>query len=96
MRGPGNVTFSSPDAAATTAAFSEKGDYVLRLSASDSQITSSDTLTVRVEPGALYPSTDAGPDQSAVSSQTTTPRTKMTSGTLKNSCWKTTIETANR
>ena len=33
---------------------------------------------------------------SAVSRPTTTPRTKMPSGTLKNTCWMTTIAPANR
>jgi hypothetical protein len=46
--GPGTVTFSSPATASTTASFSAPGDYVLRLSAQDSVLSSYKDLTVRV------------------------------------------------
>ena len=36
VSGPGTVTFASPQQAVTTASFSEAGDYVIKLSASDS------------------------------------------------------------
>src|SRR6185369_10719416 len=35
VSGPGTVLFTTPDAAVTTASFSETGTYVLRLTASD-------------------------------------------------------------
>jgi hypothetical protein len=46
--GPGSVTFSSANTASTTAAFSAAGDYVLRLRAEDSVLSSYRDLTVRV------------------------------------------------
>ena len=48
--GPGSVTFGDPTKANTTARFSAPGDYVLKLTADDGQLTSSDTLQVRVDP----------------------------------------------
>ena len=46
--GPGNVTFSSPNTAVTNVIFSAVGSYVLKLSATDSQLSSSDTVTITV------------------------------------------------
>jgi len=46
VSGPGPVAFADRARAATTAAFVDPGTYVLRLSASDSQLTSSDDVTV--------------------------------------------------
>ncbi|MCP4408900.1 MAG: DUF4038 domain-containing protein, partial [Gammaproteobacteria bacterium] len=53
VSGPGKVTFSDATAAKTTVSFSDQGRYVLRLSASDGKLSSSDevTITVRDEPG---------------------------------------------
>ncbi len=48
VSGPGTVTFGNPSLPATTATFSATGPYVLRLSASDSQITTSDDVSVLV------------------------------------------------
>ena len=45
VSGPGTVTFSSPNALNTTASFSVAGTYVLRLSVSDSLLTSTDNTT---------------------------------------------------
>src|SRR5207245_39332 len=50
LSGPGTVTFANPNAAPTTAAFSVEGTYVLQLTASDSLLTSSSTVTVLVHP----------------------------------------------
>lgn len=44
--GPGVVTFQTPTQLATTASFSVPGIYVLRLTASDSQLTAFDEVTV--------------------------------------------------
>jgi len=63
VSGPGNVTFAAPSTAQTSATFSAAGIYVLRLSANDSELTSSDELTVTVEPRNLVPVVDAGTDQ---------------------------------
>lgn len=46
--GPGTVTFSSPNTAVTNVTFSAVGNYVLKLSATDSQLSSSDTVTITV------------------------------------------------
>jgi hypothetical protein len=45
LSGPGTVVFADPTNAKTTATFSAAGDYVLRLSASDSQLTSTAAVT---------------------------------------------------
>ncbi|HEY1238986.1 MAG TPA: hypothetical protein VGF16_00455, partial [Bryobacteraceae bacterium] len=50
MSGPGNVTFSAPNLAVTNAAFSAPGNYVLSLSASDTQLSANSTVTVTVNP----------------------------------------------
>ena len=52
VSGPGIVTFTDAAATDTTASFSASGDYVLRLAASDSAFTSSDTVGVTVQPAA--------------------------------------------
>jgi hypothetical protein len=48
VSGPGSVTFSPANAASTTASFSTAGTYVLRLSASDGALSSSDDVQVVV------------------------------------------------
>lgn len=48
--GPGTVAFENDAAATTTATFSAPGEYVLKLTADDGQLTGSDTLQVVVEP----------------------------------------------
>jgi RHS repeat-associated protein len=65
VSGPGSVTFASPTQAATTASFTAAGTYVLRLSATDSQLTASDDVTVTVNPAPVNqpPTVNAGADQ---------------------------------
>lgn len=46
--GPGTVTFAAPGSVDTTAGFSVAGTYTLSLTASDSQLSASDTMTVTV------------------------------------------------
>ena len=46
--GPGDVTFADAAAQDTTATFSETGSYVLRLSANDGELESTDEVTVTV------------------------------------------------
>jgi hypothetical protein len=48
VSGPANVTFSNPNAASTTAAFTVAGTYVLRLTASDSQLSATGDVTATV------------------------------------------------
>src|SRR5207249_4340122 len=57
VSGPGTVTFSNASALATTASFSAAGSYVLKLTASDSQLSNSDdvTITVNTSPGPPLP-----------------------------------------
>ena len=50
VSGPGTVTFGTPNALATTASFGLAGAYVLRLSANDGELTSSDDVIVNVNP----------------------------------------------
>ncbi len=50
VSGPGNVTFGNPNALATTAGFTLAGVYVLRLTANDSALQTTDDLTVTVNP----------------------------------------------
>ncbi|MCB4757051.1 MAG: Ig-like domain-containing protein, partial [Elusimicrobia bacterium] len=46
VSGPGDVDFDNDSQLSTTASFIVPGDYVLRLSANDTQLTSSDTVTI--------------------------------------------------
>ena len=48
VSGPGTVTFANGSALSTTASFSSAGVYTLRLSASDSVLTSTDDVVVTV------------------------------------------------
>ncbi len=48
LSGPGLVNFADANAASTTATFSVAGSYVLRLTASDGALSSSDDVTVTV------------------------------------------------
>ena len=64
--GPGNATIAAPTAVDTTATFSAAGTYVLRLTATDSALSSHDDVTITVnEPGAAntVPQVNAGVDQ---------------------------------
>jgi hypothetical protein len=66
VSGPGTVTFADANAAATTATFSAVGSYTLRLTANDSQLSSSDDVVVTVSPAPPVnqpPTVNAGPDQ---------------------------------
>ncbi|WP_206053774.1 PKD domain-containing protein [Nocardioides iriomotensis] len=65
--GPGTVSFGNANAVDTSASFSTGGTYVLRLTADDSALTASDTVTVQVQdqaPGNTPPVVDAGTNQS--------------------------------
>src|SRR5205814_978690 len=63
VSGPGSVTFTTPNAASTSASFSVAGAYTLRLSANDSQLSTSDDVLVTVNPQNQAPTVNAGPDQ---------------------------------
>jgi len=64
LSGPGFVTFSNANQAVTQATFSASGTYVLQLSANDSQLTSTSTVTVTVaSQGNMAPVVNAGVNQ---------------------------------
>src|SRR6266545_3000463 len=50
VSGPGTVTFGNSNAASTTATFSAPGSYVLRLTANDGALSSSDDVAITVNP----------------------------------------------
>src|SRR5439155_5638849 len=68
VSGPGAVTFGNASAVDTTASFSAAGTYVLKLEASDSVLSSSDTATITVNPASQNQlhSVNAGPDQTVI------------------------------
>jgi len=63
VSGPGTVVFNNPNSATTTASFSKGGTYVLRLTANDSTLLSSDDVTVTVIQLNAAPTVSAGDDQ---------------------------------
>ena len=63
VSGPGAVTFGNANSIDTTASFSLPGDYVLRLTASDGQVSNSDTVTVKVVVVNQPPVVNVGPNQ---------------------------------
>ncbi|HJQ24187.1 MAG TPA: PKD domain-containing protein, partial [Blastocatellia bacterium] len=63
VSGPGAVTFGNATQAATTASFTAAGTYILRLTATDSALSSSDDLTVTVVSPNQPPVVNAGADQ---------------------------------
>jgi hypothetical protein len=63
VSGTGEVTFSNPNSANTSAGFSAAGDYQLRVTASDGALSSSDELLVTVHPVNQAPAVTAGADQ---------------------------------
>ncbi|HEY0764376.1 MAG TPA: PKD domain-containing protein [Pyrinomonadaceae bacterium] len=63
VSGPGTVTFSNANVTVTTASFSEPGTYVLRLTATDTQLTTTDEITIVVDPVNQAPVVNAGTDQ---------------------------------
>jgi RHS repeat-associated protein len=67
VNGPGTVAFSAPDRVTTTATFSDPGSYVLRLTASDSELSGSGDITITVNGPNKPPTVNSGPDQTATS-----------------------------
>jgi hypothetical protein len=63
VSGPGTAVFAEAYLTNTTALFNEPGTYVLRLSASDSELSSASELTVTVQPENRAPTVSAGADQ---------------------------------
>jgi hypothetical protein len=69
VSGPGSVVFGNPSACATTAGFGAAGVYVLRLTASDGDLSAGDDVTVTANPAPpptnQAPVVNAGPDRVA-------------------------------
>src|SRR5262249_21879828 len=63
VSGPGNVTFLDPHSPNTSVTFAAPGVYVLRLSATDSEFSASDDVTVSVSEFNQAPIVNAGLDQ---------------------------------
>src|SRR6185436_10840919 len=76
--GPAGVTFSNASALATTASFAAAGTYVLRLTASDGQLSASAEVTITLQPANTKPVVDAGPDRSVNVGETATLDGKVT------------------
>ncbi|HMG75196.1 MAG TPA: PKD domain-containing protein [Pyrinomonadaceae bacterium] len=71
VSGPALASFTNPNSAVTTAQFSTAGTYVLRLNASDGQLTTSDDVTITVTGQNQPPTVNAGPDQATILSSGT-------------------------
>ncbi len=79
VSGSGTVTFSNPSSLATTVTFSVAGTYVLRLTVSDSVLSSTSDVTITVNPAAAQ---NTAPIVSAGANQTITlPATANLTGT---------------
>jgi hypothetical protein len=65
VSGPGTVTFGNPNAVDTTATFSAAGTYVLRLTANDGALQTTDDVSIQVMPAAANtaPVVNAGPNR---------------------------------
>ncbi len=66
---PAPVILANANSAATTAQFTMAGTYVLRLTATDGELSAIDDITITVIPGNQAPNTNAGPDQTILLSQ---------------------------
>lgn len=84
VSGDGNVNFSNPNQTGTYATFSQTGTYVLRLTVSDSQLSTSDDVTVTVIPDQPAPTVEILTPNDGVS--ITEPTT--ISGTVSDGNWK--------
>lgn len=63
LQGPGTAVFGNAAAVDTTVTFDQEGRYVLRLSASDSAASGSDTVAIDVAFTNAAPVVNAGPDR---------------------------------
>jgi RHS repeat-associated protein len=77
VSGPGDVAFTKPNSPVTNASFTVAGEYVLRLTASDSEHSASDEVTVTALPANAAPIVNAGPNQTI-----TLPNTASLNGTV--------------
>ena len=69
VSGPGSVTFADASALITSVSFSTDGNYILRLTVNDSQLSDSDDVAITVEPAPIpnvAPNANAGSDQTVI------------------------------
>jgi RHS repeat-associated protein len=64
LSGPGTATFANATQSTTSVTFSTSGVYVLRFTANDGALQSSDDVSVTIGPQNLPPVANAGPDAS--------------------------------
>jgi RHS repeat-associated protein len=85
VSGPATVTFSAPTQKTTNATFTIDGTYVLRLTATDTQLSSSSdvTITVLATPQNLPPVVSAGLNQTGTLPSPTTNLQLFLSGSVK-------------
>lgn len=62
ISGPGSVLLTDSQSPSTTVSFSEEGNYVLRLTANDGELTSQDEITITVNPAPLVASFVGDPE----------------------------------
>ena len=67
VSGPGQVVFANPALTDTTATFTVAGTYLLRLTASDADLSAEDDVTVVVHPANQAPVVEAGADRTITS-----------------------------
>jgi hypothetical protein len=63
VSGPDAVAFANPSSPVTKVTLDVEGEYVLRLSATDTELTNHDDVTITLAPRNRAPVVDAGPDQ---------------------------------
>ena len=63
VSGPDDVTIHSPSELETTVTADVEGKYVFRLTASDTELSNQDEVTIDLRPANRPPFVDAGPDQ---------------------------------
>lgn len=66
VSGPTSVTFADPTDPLTMVTFTERGEYVLRLTADDLDLTGSDEVMITVVPPNQAPTVNAGPDRQLI------------------------------
>jgi RHS repeat-associated protein len=79
VSGPGAVSFTNPGAANTTAHFTLPGEYVLRLTAQDGELSGSDEIAVTAETNNA-PVVNAGADRTITTATTVLPGTATDDG----------------
>lgn len=82
--GPGIAAFTDPNSAATSVTFDNPGTYILRLTADDSEYSSSDDVQIIVHEENQPPIVDVGPDFSVTLPDTATINATVTDDGLPN------------